>query len=404
MGWLNINETEGIATSSDNNTSGSISDTTMDIKPIAPKPITGDIPITVPDISGIEQRETAEVLGRVNESGAQSNLTKVGKVAGIAGQVADIGKGFIELDENQQRYGASDTNTTDTLSSAVMMAGPVGAIVGGAMKVGSLAGKVFESNVDYTKYGQSSQDQLGYQVAGSILDPFTTGAKNSKAQAKIGNDSVLNTIGGYIPGIGGFLADEATDKAGDYMEEADIYKSELEARYKDSQENLSINKNRYTRALSEANRIYGNNGQMRVALYGGIVSKKLLDIIIEKEKIDRIKPKFVPMKLGSGNIQALKGGGSVIPSGVLHNELNKIGDKGIPLVYKGYKVMEIELNELVLHDKPTERIKELKVLYSKTKDKKILLEIGNIMHNEINENTHSYTEKFGCLNNNTCKI
>ena len=358
-----------------------------------------------------------QMSSHVNSSGSSAmgngkapgaGTAKAGSIAGVAGSLADMGKGFIGLDENQQKYGASDTGLTDTVSSAAMALGPVGMIVGGAMKVGSLGAKAMQSSIDVDEFGRTSNDggTQFLQGASGFLDPLAAGQNYLAANEKIGKDNFADfetgakTIGSFM-GMGNLFADDARDDAGDYMSSAKKEEDRLRAEYKESQLDINESQSRYRQAMMNANSIYGGNGQMMVALYGGLISKTVFSMVLPE---DDIEIKYVPYKIDKKKIVALKKGGSVIPVGVLHSPKNNIGDKGLPLVYRGFKVMEIETDELVLHDTPTVRIKRLRKEYSFTKDRKILLEIGNIISDEIKENTFSYTKEFECLNNNTCKI
>lgn len=86
-----------------------------------------------------------------------------------------------------------------------------------------------------------------------------------------------------------------------------------------------------------------------------------------------------------------RSGGSinVIPKGVTHEEKNKIGDNGIPIVSGASKkkIAEIEKNELTMNSNSSKRIEELTAEYHKTQDPKILRELGKYMTTEVMENT-----------------
>lgn len=81
---------------------------------------------------------------------------------------------------------------------------------------------------------------------------------------------------------------------------------------------------------------------------------------------------------------------NVIAKGVRHEENNKIGDKGIPVVTKKdkKKVAEIEKNELVIHNEVARRIEDLTAKHlANPNDKQILKELGELMKHEITNNT-----------------
>ena len=89
---------------------------------------------------------------------------------------------------------------------------------------------------------------------------------------------------------------------------------------------------------------------------------------------------------------------NIIPKGVLHEEENELGDKGMPIVQCNAeksvceKKFEIEKDELILTLKNT---KEAEALASGGK----MEELGNFLTDQLLDNTHSFTEKFTYLNN-----
>ena len=87
---------------------------------------------------------------------------------------------------------------------------------------------------------------------------------------------------------------------------------------------------------------------------------------------------------------------NVILDGPSHSDTNRTGvknDKGLPVVRKGVKVAEIESMELVLNKKSSDKIEKLANTYKKTKDEKVLQEIGTLMESEIKNNTYDYSKK-----------
>ena len=88
---------------------------------------------------------------------------------------------------------------------------------------------------------------------------------------------------------------------------------------------------------------------------------------------------------------------NVVPNGVLHEEENDLGDKGMPVVKCDTekkvceKKYEIEKDELILTLSTTKRAEEL------AKGGK-LKELGEFLATQLLTNTHSFTEKFGELN------
>lgn len=90
--------------------------------------------------------------------------------------------------------------------------------------------------------------------------------------------------------------------------------------------------------------------------------------------------------------QVFRSGGqvNVIAKGVLHEEPNQLGDKGIPIVIKEgkRKIAEIEVNEIIFHRDASERMKELAKAYKADPgNKELLARLGEMVKKEILENT-----------------
>lgn len=106
-------------------------------------------------------------------------------------------------------------------------------------------------------------------------------------------------------------------------------------------------------------------------------------------------PPLPPKKLKKGG--AIKPTENVIPNGVLHEEFNELGDKGMPVVKCSLKdnscqkQYEIEKDEMILTLKAT---KKIEALAGKNKHK----ELGKFVKDQILGNTHSFTDKFQDLN------
>lgn len=91
---------------------------------------------------------------------------------------------------------------------------------------------------------------------------------------------------------------------------------------------------------------------------------------------------------------------NIIPNGVLHEEKNSLGDKGMPVVKCKEDVCEkqyeIEKDEMILTLVAT---KKMEVLAKGNKFK----ELGDFVKREILQNTHSFTQKYKELNTYTKK-
>lgn len=105
----------------------------------------------------------------------------------------------------------------------------------------------------------------------------------------------------------------------------------------------------------------------------------------------------VPMARNGMKIAGLyepTGGRNIIPRGVLHEEWNELGDKGIPILAKGDKVAEIERDEIIFHLDASEMIEKLSKEYAKTGNSLIAAKLGEIVRDEILHNTEDKTGKF----------
>lgn len=331
--------------------------------------------------------------------------------AQLAGTVADIAKASIKLNENQAKYGAAGDTASSSILSTVSSVNP---IFKAAVSIGQAGSKFAESKINYDKYGRTSttgSDATWSQVSASFTPDKTLGAAN-KSMKEAGLDpgswkDVKYAIGdgNFWKGFGAWKQN-IQNKVGDWRAKADeVYQDKMKV-FKESQGDINESRNRFLNAKADASYIYGNNGQMRVALRGGIIGTIVIDNsysnVYRKIAYHYTMPN-VEIKR-SNIILGLKKGGSIIPGGVLHSESNNIGDHGIPIVFNGYKVMEIEKDEFILRKEISSKIKELREQYAKSKDDDILNEIGELMIEEMKNNTFSFTKKYACLNNNTCTI
>ena len=87
---------------------------------------------------------------------------------------------------------------------------------------------------------------------------------------------------------------------------------------------------------------------------------------------------------------------NIIPNGVLHEEENSLGDKGMPVVKCVSNVCtkkyEIEKEELIFTLDTTKKVEQL----AKSKNHKAL---GDFVKEQLLDNTHSFSDKFSELNN-----
>lgn len=85
---------------------------------------------------------------------------------------------------------------------------------------------------------------------------------------------------------------------------------------------------------------------------------------------------------------------NVIVDGPSHDDENNTGvkgDKGLPVVFEGKKVAEIESHELVINSASTKELEEL-VKKAKAGDKKAKTELAEKLAKELSQNTYDYSE------------
>ena len=130
------------------------------------------------------------------------NVAKAGNIAAIAGSVSDVASSFLPEKTEYAGDKGDVTETIDTIydgvSNAAMAFGPVGMLVGGAMKTASLLGKGFNALGGGTD-GKTTQDA----ILGSSLFNWNVGLINgfggSRAETITKDEDVQAKIGsGYL--------------------------------------------------------------------------------------------------------------------------------------------------------------------------------------------------------------
>lgn len=130
------------------------------------------------------------------------NVAKAGNAAAIAGAVSDVASSFLP---EKTEYAGDKGNVTETIdtiydgvSNAAMAFGPIGMLVGGAMKTASLLGKGFNALGGGTD-GKTTQDA----ILGSSLFNWNVGLINGfggrRAETITKDEDVQSKIGsGYL--------------------------------------------------------------------------------------------------------------------------------------------------------------------------------------------------------------
>lgn len=113
---------------------------------------------------------------------------------------------------------------------------------------------------------------------------------------------------------------------------------------------------------------------------------------LSSNRLQLIKPE-APKKLKRGG--SIKATENIIPNGVLHEEFNELGDKGMPVVKcknnTCEKKYEIEKDEMIFTLDTTKTVESL----LKGGD---LKKLGTFVKQQVLDNTHSFTDKFNDLN------
>lgn len=122
---------------------------------------------------------------------------------------------------------------------------------------------------------------------------------------------------------------------------------------------------------------------------GSIEGFTQVDLFMEKLSKAKADKK---VKEAEENVFRAGGSMNVIPKGVTHEEMNLMGDKGIPVVVMGEKgpkkVAEVELNEIIFSKNVSTEIEGLVAKYNEDpSDITNLLKLGKMIKTEILENT-----------------
>lgn len=133
--------------------------------------------------------------------------------------------------------------------------------------------------------------------------------------------------------------------------------------------------------------------------YNTALKKNRYEAFTKARDLDRLQAlqynaNQTPIFKRGGKLDTLKE--NVIIDGPSHDDFNNTsvkGDKGLPVIDKGAKVAEIESKELVINKKSTEQIEKLTAEYKRTKDPKIAEKLGELMQQELGENTYDYSKE-----------
>jgi len=164
------------------------------------------------------------------------------------------------------------------------------------------------------------------------------------------------------------------------------------------QQQLDLRKHQTGKRFDKQQELTDRSNAILMSRKGGIL-KDIYDIPkfgyvpkVTDEFETRRTPVKTPVFKRGGVIDRVN---NVIPNGVSHEEENKLGNKGMPVVKchnnSCEKIYEIESDELIFTKETTEAIEEL------VKDKEYE-KLGDFVLNQIINNTHSYTNTYKHLN------
>jgi hypothetical protein len=274
------------------------------------------------------------------------------------------------------------------------IAGNPGA-VGAISAAGNLAGSALQSIDDGKDYKETTGESLG-TIGGSTLKGAATGASIG-TMIFPGVGTILGGIGGAVTGvIGGLFKNKKNRKA---AKSALAVKTTKEKNRADNMRLNDILHQDAQMAASPVSTLYNlpaATNQFTSRKTGGSFKPLKFE---ESSDPNRIIKYRVPLELSP---KKFKRGGSIkpteniIPAGVLHEEANELGDKGMPVVKcknnTCEKKYEIEKDEMIFTLVATKQTEELvgKKDYSK---------LGKFVKAQILENTHSFTDKYKELNN-----
>jgi hypothetical protein len=288
-----------------------------------------------------------ELLRNKNLSGDKlSGLAKVGKVASVVTPLLDMA-------------GAAASNVSDNDDRTYTSSEKTGDIVGSSLKGASVG--------------------IGAGISAAAL----------LGQAVIPVPIVGAAIGAGIGLIGGLISGLFTNKKEKKKAAANQLAFSIKTASQVSAANRKANSYRDSQIVNEVLPTSSNAPELTgYAKNGGTFHWTLPK---KTNLVPEVK-KSISFKKG-GSIKETE---NIIPNGVLHEEKNKLGDKGMPVVKcknnSCSKQYEIERDEMILTLKTTKTIEKLS-------EEAKFKELGLYITNQVLQNTHSFTNKYIDLNN-----
>jgi len=245
----------------------------------------------------------------------------------------------------------------------------------GVAAAANIGGAVF-AGMDDGRTETYSGKEMGADIGNSALQGAASGMAFGPWGAAAGA-----VVGGVTALIGSKKKKKDAEKAMTRIENTALAKSQAETRASYSRENASKASNS---AAILGFDIYKKPTGYGTAKRGGVISP----YAIERIKILSSSKRKSPIFKKGGK---LKHGVNIIPNGVLHEEKNSLGDKGLPVVKCDKKVCtkeyEIEKEELILALSTSTKIDRL------AKGGK-LKQLGEFLTRQLFNNTHSFSDKY----------
>jgi len=235
--------------------------------------------------------------------------------------------------------------------------------IGIAGAVGGIAGDMIEKSGSYDSNNIYGEISKGKMMGGAALKGGAAGA----AAGAAGGTPFTVAAGAVVGTLSGVFQGKAKYEEALTQQRHDIFNFES-ANMKKRQNMLS---KRSAALQGGSGTVIGRNGgKFAVATY-----------------------KFDVKKYKTGGV--LNGVTNIVPNGVSHEEKNKLGTKGMPVVKCGKssceKVYEIESDELIFSIKTTLKAEKLA-------EGNKLRDLGTFVKDQLLNNTHSYSDKFKDLN------
>lgn len=217
------------------------------------------------------------------------------------------------------------------------------------------------------------------------------------------------SLGSVIPGVGTLIGGAAGTVVGTVVGFLKSKKAKKEAKIEKQYQTNAVaarmsetHRANATRRDAELASSAATTGATQQATLSGYLSRKNGGSFHYTLKESVSPDRLVVYKSNPSPPKKLKRGGSIkateniIPNGVLHEEFNDLGDKGMPVVKcknnSCEKKYEIERDEMIFTLATTKNVEKL----VKEGD---LKKLGEFVKAQVLDNTHSFTDKFNELNN-----